>query len=241
MLWGAFDLSSAQGQTPMYGSGQIVTGGSSAQVASGVGVRRVSLKLDRQTQDAGADPAYMHFDFLNTTGGDPDDTWITSDFTTIETALNTWWNSVGAYAPTGVKYTEAIWHRVGTGVGKPNPAVRVTTIGSPLAGGGGALAPPQSACSITFRTGVRKSWGRTYLPLGSTPMASGRLSTAAVDGILTGTHTLLTTAATADFHLVVVSSTLASSLNVEQLEVDNVTDVIRRRRWKRQTYRAFRP
>src|SRR6187399_956040 len=32
--------------------------------------------------------------FLNLTGGEPDDTWTTADFTTIETAFTTFWTSL---------------------------------------------------------------------------------------------------------------------------------------------------
>lgn len=241
LVWGPFDLSVAQGQTPNYGSTQIVTGGPTAAVGSGIGVRRASLYLDRTVADAGADPAFMHFDFLNTTGGVPDDTWTNGDFTQMETALNAFWNSAGAYAAGGHKLTQIIWHRVGTGVSKPNPAERILTVAAPALGGGGALAAPQHACSITFRTGVRRSWGRTYLPIGNTPMSAGRLSNTATDAIAGATNTLFLAAASNDFHPVVVSGPLASSLNIESVEVDNVTDVIRRRRWKRQTYRKILP
>jgi hypothetical protein len=67
-------------------------------------------------------------------------------------------------------------------------------------------------------------------------MASGT-----VDSIATATHTLVTTAAAADFHLVVVSKPLTSSLNVESIEVDDVLDVIRRRRPKKSSYRKILP
>jgi hypothetical protein len=98
------------------------------------------------------------------------------------------------------------------------------------------------ACSITFRTAVRKSWGRTYLPISIDAIGiNGRPKNVAVDAIATATNTLVTTAATNDFHLVVVSQPLASSLNVERIEVDNVADVIRRRRWKATTYRKLLP
>jgi hypothetical protein len=241
MLWGALDMTAAQGQTPAYSSSQIVSGGSSAKVASGVGVRRASLVIDRTTEDPGADNAFMHFDFLNTTSGSPDDTWVTSDYTVLETAMSTWWGACGAYIQTNNKLIEYRWHRTGTGVSKPNPAERVTTI-TPSGGLGSPGSIPQVACSITFRTAVRKSWGRTYLPISIDAIGTnGRPKNVAVDAIATATNTLVTTAATADMHLVVVSQPLASSLNVERIEVDNVADVIRRRRWKATTYRKLLP
>lgn len=243
MLWGALDLTAAQAQTPSYGPTQIVSGGSSAAVASGVGVRRATLIFDRTGLDAGLDVATCHFDWLNITSGAPDDTWITSDYTGMETRIQTFVTAIQAYFPTTVKLTQIVWHRVGSGVSKPNPAERVLVLSTPISGSqsGSALAP-QMACSLTFRTGVRKSWGRTYLPY-SIPVstASPYASNGNVDTIATAAHTMVTSSATADFNLVVVSKPLSSSLNVEQVEVDNVLDVIRRRRPDKSTYRKILP
>jgi hypothetical protein len=240
MFWGALDVENEQAKTPGYGSTQIVSGGESAVIGSGVGVRRVTLVVDRTGVEAGSDVATMHFDFLNMTGGSPDDTWITSDFTTLEGLLSTWITSTNPLMIGGYKITQFIWHRVGSGVTKPNPAERILVIGSPLTGAGSTTVP-QVASSITFRTGVRKSWGRTYFPWGKAPSTAGRPSTADVDTLAAATNTLINSAASSDFHLVVVSKPLASSLNVERIEVDNTLDIIRRRRWKQSTYKKLLP
>jgi hypothetical protein len=225
----------------MYAPTQIVTGGASAAAGSGIGVRRLSVSLDRTAIEAGMDPALIHFDILNTTSGSPDDTWTTADYVTCETAFASAWNTFASYAATGTKPTAYIWHRIGTGVSKPNPAERTMTVALTTAVGGASM-PPQNACSITFKTAVRRSWGRTYLPVGSGSMTTaGRLSTTAVDAIANTMNTMVGALATGDFHLVVVSSTLASSLNVETIQVDNVSDIIRRRRYKRSTYKKVLP
>jgi hypothetical protein len=105
--------------------------------------------------------------------------------------------------------------------------------------------PPQVACSITLRTASRRSWGRTYLPLGalgaSNDLSGGRFSTSYVDYVANATGTLVGTLASNDFYLVVYSATKSALLNVEQVEVDNVPDVIRRRRWKSSTYKKILP
>jgi hypothetical protein len=243
LFWGALDLEAEEARTPGYGSTQIVSGGDAATIGSGIGVRRASLELDRSSISALLDPAYVHFDFLNTTSGAPDDTWILSDFTTLETALQAWWNNTRSFMVSGYKMTRIIWHRVGSGVGKPNPAERVLTITTPALGteatGGQAL---QVACSITFRTGVRRSWGRTYLPFSrALPGSTSMLPSATVDSVASYTNTLVNSAAAGDFHLVVVSKPLASALVVEQIEVDDVLDIIRRRRPKRSTYKKLLP
>jgi hypothetical protein len=241
MLWGALDFQEAQSSTPQYATTQMTSGGTSAAAGSGVGVRRLSIMLDRTLIETGMDPAYIHLDWLNTTSGAPDDTWTTSDYTTLETAFLSLWGTLASHCMSGCKPLQFIWHRVGTGVSKPNPAERTLAISYTTALGGGSVIP-QTACSVTFRTGVRRSWGRTYLPLGSAALTTaGRVTNTAVDAITGAFNTMVAAQAANDFHLVVVSKPLASSLNVESVEVDNVPDVIRRRRYKRQTYRKILP
>ena len=241
MFWGAFDVTLVHNDAPQYATAQIHDGGTSAAVGSGIGVRRASLVIDRSAAHAASDPAFCHFDFLNVTGGTPDDTWTTGDFTTMEGHLDTWWATVKTYVPVNYKLTEYRWHRVGTGVPSPNPAERTNILTSP-AGGSASGFPPQAACSITFRTGIRKSWGRTYLPVGAEALGTGYVFThTAVDAIAGATDTLVTSAAGDDFALVVMSAAQTSALAVESVSVDDVPDVIRRRRWKVETYRKVLP
>jgi len=240
MIWGGFDFQN--GTDHPYSAAQTASGGSSA--ASGVGVRRVQLVIDRTAQIAGADPAVMHFDILNMTGGSPDDTWTSGDYTNVESSLDTFWTAVAAYVQSNYKLSSYRFYRVGTGVTKPNPAERITTRSS-AGTGSGTVCPPQVACSLTFRTAVRKSWGRTYLPLGgiaATNMAAGgQYTTTAVDALTTALNNLVTGLAANDFYLVVVSKPWAASLNVEHVEVDSNLDVVRRRRWKSATYKKILP
>lgn len=185
----------------------------------------------------------MHFDILNMTSSSPDDTWTTTDFTQCETALDAFFTALVNYWSTGYKLTTYNWYRVGEGVTKPNPAVRQLAKGTPIVGtSAGHLASPQTACSITFRTAVRRSWGRTYLPA---PQLSGNtagvITTGNVDAIAGAANTLAVALAANDFYLVVTSKKLHAALNVERVEVDDVLDVIRRRRWKSSTYKKLLP
>lgn len=242
MLWGAVDWQAGSGNP--YASGQTASGGTSAAAGSGgIGVRRVTLVLDRSTYSPGDDDATLHFDFLNITAGSPDDTWTTGDYTTLETLLASFWTVAKAYTSSKTQLREYRWHRVGTGVAKPNPAERTNVLGS-MVPGTGTSGPnaPQVACSLTFRTAVRNSWGRTYIPFDSGSLtANQRLGTGTVDAIAAGLNTLVTGAASADFRLVVTSLAKSAALNVERIEVDDVLDVIRRRRWKHTGYRKLLP
>jgi len=241
MLWGAFDWQ--HGTDNPYGSAQTVSGGTSAAVSGGIGVRRVEVTIDRATTHAGADPALVHFDFLNMTSGAPDDTWTTGDYTTLEGYLNSFFTSWAVYWHTGYKVTTYNWYRVGAGVTVPNPAQRQLVLTTPIAGSAGtAHNPPQVATSVTFRTAVRRSWGRTYMPMSGGAVSAGQvLGSGVVDTTCGYVNTLVTAAASSDFHLVVMSKKLSAALTVEKVEVDDVYDVVRRRRWKSSTYKKILP
>lgn len=242
LLWGAFDWQGGSGNP--YSGAQTQSGGTSAAAGTGnIGVRRATLVFDRSTYSPADDDMTMHFDFLNMTAGAADDTWTTGDYTTLEALLQSFWTSTKPYSDPKTKLREIRWHRAGAGVVPPNPAERVYILGTmdPGTGTAGAMVP-QVACSITFRTAVRRSWGRTYLPYnGLQPNTQGRLPSGTVDTIASAASTLYTAAAAADFFLVVSSVKLSAALTVERIEVDDVLDIIRRRRWKHTVYRKLLP
>jgi hypothetical protein len=240
MFWGAFDTTYS---TPEYTGTGIVSGGTSAASGSGVGVRRAVLVFNRTPPGTLTDDvADMHFDFLNLTAGVPDDTWTTADFVSCETAIVTWWFALQSHVHTSHSFREIRWYRVGTGVTPPNPAARVHGV---LSAGtaGGVMVPPQNALTVTLRTARRKQWGRTYLP-GLTTAAysgSGAVDPALVDLLCTSTDTMLNSAASSDFHLGVLSGVAGSFFTCEQLQVDDVGDVIRHRRWRNATHKKILP
>lgn len=239
-LWGAVDWQS--GSESPYTSAQTGANlGTSAAAGVGVGVRRAVLHFNRATMVANADDSECHFDFLNITGGDPDDTWTPTDYTTLEGYLATWWGSIKNTVKSSVKLDHISWYRHGPGINPPNPAERVTTVN--VAGTGVAdTMPPQVAQTTTFRTGVRRSWGRTYLPamtIGAADGGTGKCAVSVVDELANAAGALLASAVAHDFPLVVTSKHLNAVLNVEAVEVDDLFDVIRRRRWKQTTYRKI--
>lgn len=241
MLWGALDWQ--QGTDHPYASAQTVSGGSSVGVPGGIGVRRAELVIDRTLAHAGGDADVCHFDFLNMTGGSPDDTWTTTDFTGLETKIESFWTALVGQISSHYRLTQINWYRVGSGAPHPNPAERALTLTTPIAGGfGGHTLAPQSACSLTLRNGVRKSWGRTYLPLVALSLDStGSISHADVDTIAGAANTLVTSASSTDMILGTYSARLNAFLACEHVEVDDVIDVIRRRRWKASTYKKIIP
>jgi hypothetical protein len=238
-LWGAVDWQGGS-ESPYTNAQTGASLGTSAAAGVGVGVRRAVLCWDRSGMLAGMDDAQSHFDFLNITGGDPDDTWTSGDYTTLETAITTWWAAIRGDFDNAMSLRDIKWYRHGPGIHPPNPAERVT---SPLMAGTSAATalPPQVATTLTFRTAVRRSWGRTYIPgLTTSHLTSeGGLANAKVDALATATNTLVHTANDADFPLVVTSVHLNAVLNCEATEVDDVLDIQRKRRYKHYQYRVI--
>ena len=135
-----------------------------------------------------------------------------------------------------------------------NPAIRVTEVD--VAGtGSGNVMPPQMAISVTEKTSSRLHWGRWYLPAPCVtgPLdASGRLPSTNVDA-LTGFAVTLYNACRAASYIPVVWSIqkpvrlkrngselpeqVARAYEVNSIQMDDLYDVIRRRRYSSPTYR----
>lgn len=235
LFWGALDVESETAKYPTYGATQYVSLGEDASMGAGVGVRRATLLLDRTLATIADDASEMHFDFLNNTADAPDDTWTAADYATLETALQAWWTTVKIYVPTDTRLSRILWNRTGPGIPKPNPAERITDI-TPVPGTATRACAPQCASAISLRHPIRRSWGRTYLPIGAAAASNGRMSTSDADTMVAGTVTLFNAAKAADFAPVIVSKTLNSALLIENVTCDTTIDIIRRRRWKHRAY-----
>lgn len=238
-FWGALDINTASTQNPYYAVTDYATLGASAVAGSGVGVRRATLVCKRPVSPIADDDFNLHFDFLNLTGDEPDDTWTTADYVALESRLQTWWSAAAVAVPSNNQFYRVMWHRVGKGIAKPNPAIRILDLGAGL---NGLLAPasvnvpPQVASAISLRHGSRPSWGRTYLPYGkSTPL--GRIGVTDVDTMCTATMALLTGAKSDDFLMVVTSVRHDQAFVVDSIAVDDTPDIQRSRRWKHLNYR----
>lgn len=188
------------------------------------------------------DEAIMHFDWLNHTAGEPDDTWVDADFSNVEGNVVFWWETLKSFCSTRYTFKEIRWYRVGTGVTPPNPPVRIHPVAS---AGTSATAPlpPQCASSISLHTAPRRNWGRTYLPGLTTAVmdVDGALTTSVVTALATAAGTLYNNCAALDLEMVVMSKTRAAALSVEAIAVDDIVDVVRRRRWDSPGFRSTQP
>jgi hypothetical protein len=102
----------------------------------------------------------------------------------------------------------------------------------------------QVAMSVTEKTAFPGHWGRFYLPLsgGSDFTSTRRFDTATVDSVANAVGACYATLQTAEFFPVIpvtqVDKTPARGLlQVTDVQVDDVPDVVRRRRLSQTTYR----
>lgn len=205
-------------------------------------IRKVQI-VWRRTSAGGVDEdvAVVSLHFINITSGAVDETWTTTDFTTLEALIDTWWGSLKSGYGSNTILSEYRWYHVRPG-SLSGDSVRLTSRTVAGTGTSSLSLPPQCAISVTQKTQLRKRWGRIYLP--------APINTKAVDGMVLGTwattcatatQTLFDGARAADFEPVVYSPTAARAFPVLQVQVDDLYDVIRSRRYGRATTKVLLP
>jgi len=187
----------------------------------------------------GIDRGQFGLHWVNVTGGDPDFTWTAADFAAAETLLTNFWSGHTAYFPNTIRAVEIRWYAFGPGVAAPNPTVRVTPIVAQTPGASGGSGPRQLACAMTLKTPLRKHWGRFYLPItgSATCDASGRLPSATVDGLAVGLNTLALGDTGQGVFPCVYDRVRHGVFGISAVQVDDIPDVIRRRRPSTTLYR----
>jgi hypothetical protein len=179
--------------------------------------------------------------YVNTTGGDLDTTWIAADYAAVESAVQTMWTALAARITTDYRLVEHRWYAFGPGVVKPNPPVRVTTLGTPILGTSSALNWHQNAITCTFRTALRRHWGRIYFPATAFTLANGgQLTSSSTDEVAGAFRTMVTAPSTSQGVAPVIwDRNRKVALGISALEVDSVPDIIRRRRPRVAAYKKL--
>ena len=231
------------------------------QFTSAYELRELAMKWTRNfTGKPVDDHALVTFHILNTTGGLPDATWTTTDYTTCETRFDTFWGAIkDRYPPFGPTLAEYQWRPDGPAY-KPfgsslQPTLRTTARSVVGTGTGEAMLPPQAAITVTevipatftvedvegSGTQTRNRWGRFYLPApGHSSLADGRISAATMGDIADAVQALYNGLITDGFIPVVYSPTTGHAWSVNEVHVDDVWDVIRSRRFRNTTARTPR-
>ncbi len=208
--------------------------------------RRLHVRYQRKSGSAlGDDVAMTTHDFLKLTAGAPNDTWVEGDFTAIEGLFDTFWAAIDNYYRPETVVDELRWYRIGPQDPPPQPPVRVVDKNLPGASSTSVYQlPPQCAISVTEKTSVRRSWGRFYLPSPSTmplTLDTGRLDSSFQTAVADATDAWYTGAETAGIQPVVLSQgTTPAARSIDDIQVDDVIDVIRSRRWKQPLLRVQR-
>ncbi len=157
------------------------------------------------------------------------------NYEAAEDRFVTFWNTLRLiYHPTTV-FTELRWYREDDDQPPWGEPARVTDFNVPGQGGGNPL-PPQVSISVTERTVDRKRWGRFYLPAPSTDalVSTGRIGGLEVARVAGATETLYEQliSAVGIYPIVRHSSGPFLANYVLEVQVDDVFDVQRRRRWE---------
>lgn len=212
------------------------------------------------------DQDVMTFHFIKATGGTPG-AWVDgTDLPIVETAVSTFWTALVGDYPAFMHSDQYRWYKDGpafwelSGDGThyvpitPNPAIRVTEIDIAGTGSDSHYNPPQDAMTVTEKTSTRTAWGRFYLPFirQTNTDAVGRIATAYCDTIAAGVVTMYNTCRTANVVPVVFSvakperpkkpsgtlpAQAAIAYEIASVQVDNLVDIIRSRRYSGATYR----
>lgn len=146
--------------------------------------------------------------------------------------VSTWHNAIKSYIVNKVKLVELRYYDVpsspGEDMGGPKKIATLNLLGT----SGSVPMAPQVACSVTFKTAERKHWGRFYLPgFSSATLSSlGRWDSVVAQAVATASAGLCSRSGTGA-NLTVFSKTLWDDVEVSQVQVDDIADVIRRRRY----------
>lgn len=200
-----------------------------------------------------ADDFVTTMDVVNITGGGVDSSWTGADtqavMNDIGPLLNAWAGQMSSdYRWREVRFYKRFFNPYG--VVEPFARTGPPQIVYPFVVAGLAAAghAPQVAVTTTDRTAYPRHWGRNYWPhpSGTVYEPGGFIPNANVDAIAAALNTCYTALQAAEFYPVVPVTQVdkvatRGLLTVEQIQVDNLYDVIRRRRPPHATYKKLIP
>jgi len=220
-------------------------------------LRKAQVRWGRNSSAAaGTDDAVTTHHFIKLASGAPVAAWVSADFQAVESALETFWVAIKSNWSNKYSYKQVRWYTVDPAIALSGPPVRVI---DPAITGASSAVPhaPQVALSVTERTTDPKAWGRFYLP---PPVANltttedqGRGNDSFVAGVAAAAETMYESCVTAGVPGVVYSSAkparetkggtplpaqVARALTVTTVQVDDLFDVIRSRRYNEPLLRA---
>lgn len=204
----------------------------------------------------GDDSRICTFHLAKVAGGVVDPDWDGTDFTALDARFVTFWNAISGIYGSTVKFDRLKVYKAGPAIVPPQ--VPVYDADKDLAGiSTDAQMPPQVAISVTEQAGSKLNWGRFFLPAPGVTASDtyGRWDGSLLTTIANAVDVLYEGLKTDGLHPVVYREELperekkngavlparaATAWDVEQIQVDDVADVIRSRRWKQPLLRVQR-
>lgn len=201
-----------------------------------------------------ADEMIVTFDIANITNGGLDSSWTTQDYSTVTAQLAALFENWAAHMDSTVNSKEIRYYRRAYNpysVADPYPPSGPPEHVDPWVAVGADIRPMPHQVAVTHSeiTTYPRHWGRAYWPaLGATSsmVGGGRLSSTFVDAWATELQTVYDNLMTAEFFPCVPTTRVngvasRQLLGVQSIQVDNVADIIRRRRARQTTYRKVLP
>jgi hypothetical protein len=203
------------------------------------------------------DVRVLTIDFIKLASGSPVTTWDAADLDGLRSRFNTFWTTIRPNYGSTVKLDRMKIYKLGPSVFPPQVPVQDADYDLAGSNTGTFTMPPQVAVSVTEKAGSKRYWGRFYLPppVASTSTLYGRLTTAFSTAIADAADVMYEANKAANTPAVVyrralpvrtqkngveIAARAASAWTVDDLQVDDIFDVIRSRRWKYPTLRTQR-
>lgn len=200
----------------------------------------VQCVFNRDDLSADEDVAVITMHIRQTVQNSPDILPITTQGRdAFANRVYAWWQIVHAHVTDKIEFHEMRFYDVpdtpGADMGDP---VQINGVQNKGTSTSNAL-PPQCAISVTFKTDQRKTWGRFYIPgfTESALDATGRLQATICQEIADATHGLTDRSVTAGA-LTVFSRKGWTHHDPQTIQVDDIVDVIRSRRFSMPKIRA---
>lgn len=212
-------------------------------------LRRVQIQWSQNDAVvAGDDTRIGTMDFMKLTAGAPDDQWLEADFISLVAHLGQWWTAIDQLYTDQTKLHKYSIYKLGPDVHPPQVPVYEQIVDLP-GGSAGPMLPPQVAVTVTEMAGSKPHWGRIYLPSMATSACSVYGRCAGIAPTVADAFDNLYQSLKTDqnLHAVVYRRPLperakkngvllparpGTAWTVDTIQVDDVFDVMRSRRWK---------
>jgi hypothetical protein len=228
-------------------------------------LRRHQINFTMDSGDLGGeDVRVITFHHIKLVSGTPQSSWDAADISAVYDPFFAFWGEIKDRFPAALKLFRHAMYKAGPDIAPPQLPTWSFDQPTPVAGTGGNSLPPQSAVTVTEKAGSRKFWGRFYLPQPAIAAAgaAGRIDSTVLTDIADAADTMYQAWKSTGHPAVVYRAPLpvrqtaaeerngttpgslaardGSAWTVDDLQVDDLFDVMRSRRYDRPLLRVQR-